>query len=343
MSRGGIALGAVCVLTLTIASMGAVSLLGSTERPESLSSAPETTSAPAVPIRFDDARSVQVQLVRGADRRVVLGRGGTLTETACVVGAELTSGGSIGRVDDVPVLAFHSTLPLYRDLGRGDEGRDVVAVQLELQRLGFDVAADGSFGRATASAIEAVQERIGVEDPTGRFEAAGFVWLAAPSITVSSCSVGLGDAVTPGTVFAVAAGTLERIELDAMPVSPVSGQRVLTVFGIEGVVDESLSVAAPEVLAAVSATPEARALALGDPTGTAGAVFVLAEPREAMRVPVSAVFAVVAGRGCIQVTDVGLPVEVIGSSLGAAVVQVPTGTPVPKEVRIGTGITARSY
>lgn len=341
MSRGGIALGAVCVLTLMIASIGAVSLLGSTEQPESLRSAPETTSAPAVTTRFDDARSVQVRLVRGADQRVVLGRAGTVTETTCVTGAVLASGTSIGRVDEVPVLAFHTTVPPYRDLEQGDEGRDVAAVQIELQRLGFEVEPDGAFGRSTAEAIEAMQDRLGVEDPTGRVDASGFAWLPAPSITVSSCSVRLGDVVSPGADFAVAAGALERIELDTVPVSPVSGQRILTVFGIDGVVDETLSVTAPDVLAAVSASPESRALALGDPSGTAAGVFVLAEPREAMRVPVSAVFAVASGRGCIQVAGVGLPVEVIGSSLGSAVVQLPVDTPVPKEVRIGTGITAR--
>ncbi len=45
----------------------------------------------------------------------------------------------------------------------GDQGSEVAEIQGELANLGYDVSADGDFGPATADAVKAFQESIGLE------------------------------------------------------------------------------------------------------------------------------------------------------------------------------------
>lgn len=45
----------------------------------------------------------------------------------------------------------------------GDEGSDIVEIQGQLASLGYDVAADGAFGPATAEAVKAFQASQGLE------------------------------------------------------------------------------------------------------------------------------------------------------------------------------------
>lgn len=45
----------------------------------------------------------------------------------------------------------------------GDQGSEVAEIQGELSSLGYDVSADGDFGPATAEAVKAFQESIGLE------------------------------------------------------------------------------------------------------------------------------------------------------------------------------------
>ncbi|MBQ7479016.1 MAG: C40 family peptidase [Selenomonadaceae bacterium] len=45
----------------------------------------------------------------------------------------------------------------------GDQGSEVAEIQGELSNLGYDVSADGDFGPATAEAVKAFQESIGLE------------------------------------------------------------------------------------------------------------------------------------------------------------------------------------
>ena len=45
----------------------------------------------------------------------------------------------------------------------GDQGTDVAEIQKQLQRLGYDVAADGDYGPATTEAVKAFQSTKGLE------------------------------------------------------------------------------------------------------------------------------------------------------------------------------------
>ena len=61
------------------------------------------------------------------------------------------------------VMACCSSLALASAFRVGDQGEAVARIQAQLASLGYDVAVDGSFGPATASAVQAFQADCGLE------------------------------------------------------------------------------------------------------------------------------------------------------------------------------------
>lgn len=89
-----------------------------------------------------------------------------VTAAGAEAGSSLSSGQAIVWVNDRPVIALAGPFPLYRDLGPGDEGADVRALQQALAGLGYGVRADGQFGPATARAVRQLYKRVGASVPT---------------------------------------------------------------------------------------------------------------------------------------------------------------------------------
>jgi len=66
----------------------------------------------------------------------------------------------------VPVRAIEGGTPMYRDLTKGSQGKDVAELQRALTELGFPVSDDGDYGQRTVDAVKAWQRSLG-EKPTG--------------------------------------------------------------------------------------------------------------------------------------------------------------------------------
>ncbi len=88
-------------------------------------------------------------------------------------GDKVDCGDVLYRVDDKPVLLLCGTVPAYRDLHRGDVGRDVRQLNRNLHKLGYDAEPqvridrdDNAFTAKTEKALEALQHGKGV-DVTG--------------------------------------------------------------------------------------------------------------------------------------------------------------------------------
>ena len=70
------------------------------------------------------------------------------------VGDIANEGDVVARIDDRPIIALAGDIPMYRDLARGAEGRDVLQLEQALDRLGIDVGAiDGFFDGETERAM----------------------------------------------------------------------------------------------------------------------------------------------------------------------------------------------
>lgn len=71
----------------------------------------------------------------------------------------LAGGDLIADISGQPLIALPGAFPLYRDLTRGDSGKDVTAVQAALDDLGYlHGAVDGVFGPDTEQAVLALLE-----------------------------------------------------------------------------------------------------------------------------------------------------------------------------------------
>ena len=78
------------------------------------------------------------------------------------LGETISEGGVVAEVSGRPIFLMEGQVPLWRELGSGDQGRDVVALQGFLVRLGASIGDEpGIFGPATASAVARFYEDVG--------------------------------------------------------------------------------------------------------------------------------------------------------------------------------------
>lgn len=90
--------------------------------------------------------SLSLAVPSGALRSVITGR--PVTQ-----GTPVHTGQVLTEVNGRPVFVVQSEFPFYRDVGLGDEGPDVVAIQETLKHLGYSLDADGEFGAQTETAV----------------------------------------------------------------------------------------------------------------------------------------------------------------------------------------------
>ncbi|GAA1108755.1 peptidoglycan-binding domain-containing protein [Nocardiopsis metallicus] len=316
--------GASLTVLVLVAAAGTTGfLLRPAEPPANLSPGQSADSAPSSVERFSDERSVEVDLVTGPDLDLELGRGGRVTSTECSAGASLASGEAVAEIDGEPVLALATSAPPYRDLAPGARGPDVAALQSELARLGHDTAEDGTYGEGTATAVRAFQRDGGLPRPDGRMPLAGTLWIPAAEVAVGECHAPIGTTVGPGSSFATVPGTLAEVTVTSPPTARVDGARVLTVGGVTGPFDADGRGDDPDFLRELSDTAEARAARDGEGTRAMGSL-ALAEPVEVLRVPPGAVSGGSEGTGCLVSEGRTHAVDIVGSTIGSALV-VPAG------------------
>jgi peptidoglycan hydrolase-like protein with peptidoglycan-binding domain len=200
MKRGVIVLGSV-VLTAGAVTAAALGLGGA--------GSPSTTPSTAAPATEAVARTT---LTQSQDVNGVLGYGPQTTVTAAgggmltwlpPPGITLSRGSVVYRADDLPVVLFYGSLPLYRPLSYGTAGRDVRELERNLAALGYrGFTVDATFTAATATAVKRFQKdhgyaQSGVLDPAT-------VVLAAGRVRVMSVAAHPGDHAN-GPVLAYAA------------------------------------------------------------------------------------------------------------------------------------------
>jgi hypothetical protein len=141
--------------------------------------------------------------------------GGIYTELPDA-GDKVDCGDVLYRVDEHPVLLLCGTVPAYRDLDIGDEGKDVRQLNRNLHKLGYDAdPADKSFTWKTEEALKKLQHDKGY-DETGALDTDDAVFLAE-SARISKVTGELGGFARPGGQVAQATSdTLEvQVSLEA--------------------------------------------------------------------------------------------------------------------------------
>lgn len=137
------------------------------------------------------------------------------------VGAVIGRGGTLWRIDDLPIVLMYGSVPAYRTLKQGvADGPDVTELNENLIDLGFDpygaIDDDEAFGEATAAAVKRWQKADGLPE-TGEVEL-GRVVFAPGARRVTAVKVTLGqDPPAATTPAANAPGTGKSSPGDKSP------------------------------------------------------------------------------------------------------------------------------
>lgn len=120
------------------------------------------------------------------------------------VGAPVKTGDLLAVVSGVPTFAFVTRIPFYRDLGLGDTGPDVAALERALVAAGKLGRADSVFDGRTAAALSELYARAGAAalGLGGRVRLASSTSVPAGS-EVAEIDAAVGEVVTRGTPLMV--------------------------------------------------------------------------------------------------------------------------------------------
>jgi hypothetical protein len=173
------------------------------------------------------------QLSFGGTDTVVAVADGTVTGTA-TTGSRLERGDVIVEVDAEPVVVLIGSSPFWRELGNGDEGEDVLALEANLAALGFDVdgdlTVDGDFTSTTADAVESWEESLGLE-PSGEVPLGRVVAVAGAATLVDSPAVG-SEARTGQPLATI------QIEQTAVDIVQTGGGEIASVVELDTAVEQ---------------------------------------------------------------------------------------------------------
>lgn len=357
----------LALIAATSAGAVAATLLTPDKPPADLRPGSALTSAPVQQQQFDDQRTVPVALSVTDATPLTANGDGRVTALRTSAGQELTSGSSPLDLNGVPIIALHTSVPMFRDLGIDSTGADVKALQTELARLGYDVDSTGYYGWATRNAMKDLQSKAGATHPDGSLPLAQVLWLPARTVIPGTWTALLGSTATAGSSYGTVPGRLIAVTA-TLPGMLAPGARTLRLWGQEAPLGEDRRAVEADFLAAVMKTPEYAATVGADDPGSLTGTVALAKPVQTLKVPPTALFGIDGTTACVQSGDTVLPVTVVGSALGASLVTLdeapssapdeaaetpddkasdekqedtkPAVTP-PTEVNIGKAITAK--
>ena len=156
----------------------------------------QLTTAPVTLHDLSETASVSATLTYADSGTMHAGRSGTLTWLPAQTSV-VERGGTVARIDNVPVTLLYGMLPMWRDLSYGvDDGPDVQQLEENLVALGVTPSGftvDEHFSVATREAVEDLQERAGLEE-TGVVTKAEFA-LAPGAVRVGAYEAAVGDTV----------------------------------------------------------------------------------------------------------------------------------------------------
>jgi peptidoglycan hydrolase-like protein with peptidoglycan-binding domain len=213
---GGLAASAVAGAVTTVAVIGGAP-------------APAAQAAPPVStVRVARTNLVTTVLTQGTlgyatTSPVVNQLAGTFTQIPHP-GRRITAGGTLFRVDNVPVVLMTGRVPAWRPMLAGITGPDVTELDRNLIALGYAAglrAPSNAFTSATALAVERWQQAVGLP-VTGQVELGRVLFLPG-RVLVGAPDVAPGDPASPGQVpYQVT--TASRVV--TVPLNPANAPRV---------------------------------------------------------------------------------------------------------------------
>jgi peptidoglycan hydrolase-like protein with peptidoglycan-binding domain len=159
-----------------------------------------------------EREQVSGTLTYAGSRRAVNGLAGTLTGVPRV-GARISRGQALYRVDDRPVPLFYGNVPAWRRMREGAEGVDVRELEQNLTALGYAPGSvDGVYSSATTAAVKRLQADLGRRQD-GVVELGEAIFLPGER-RVEKVDAGVGEQLRPGSPVLETTSTRRRVEVD---------------------------------------------------------------------------------------------------------------------------------
>jgi Putative peptidoglycan binding domain len=198
-SRRGLRWAALAAVLVVLAAIAAVVLSSRSEHPEAAGTGvpPGETATEVTRRTLTESATVSGTLGYSGSGELYdrLASAGTFTWLPAV-GAVIGRGGTLFRVNDLPVALMYGAVPAYRTLRQGvGDGPDVQELNQNLIALGYDpyraIGDEDHFGEATAAAVRRWQEAAGLSQ-TGEVEL-GRIVFASSAQRVTKVHVALGQ------------------------------------------------------------------------------------------------------------------------------------------------------
>lgn len=222
----GAAIGFGVLLTLPLIAGGALSLFALAKSPLDSAAGVGPLIATVGSAERDDRVNVTVKVVTADAFPVTTQSAGVITALGIAPGAALVDGAAALEVDGLPVTAYVASSPLFRDITRGLEGKDVATAQRLLQTLGYLATVDGKAGSGTARAITRFNKDHGRGANGDVLSLGSLLWIPANSEPAVKVSVRVGTALSPGTELYTTSTGHDTISVDTQAADV---DRVLTV------------------------------------------------------------------------------------------------------------------
>ncbi|MGH8874155.1 MAG: HlyD family efflux transporter periplasmic adaptor subunit, partial [Acidimicrobiia bacterium] len=135
------------------------------------------------------------------------------------VGDEVQAGGVLIEVAYRPVILLEGERPLVRDLGPGDEGPDVEALQRALAHIDLlePTGIDGRYGVETGRAVEDLYGRIGYPPPRSSLPMAEVMLLPGTPVTIREVLAHPGQSAAPPTELLRVSGSAAHMVVGVRP------------------------------------------------------------------------------------------------------------------------------
>ncbi|WP_030439732.1 efflux RND transporter periplasmic adaptor subunit [Actinoplanes subtropicus] len=239
--------------------------------------------------------------------------GGTVTWLPAV-GATVSRGKALYKLDNKPVVLLYGSLPAYRMLRSGMKGADVRQFEKNLWALGYrGFTVDDKYTASTAAAVKDWQDDLGLSE-TGTVDTSQ-IWYAPTAVRVDSVSSENGASVQPGVEILKYTGTALVATVDLT----MDAQR-LAVQGAAVRIEMPDGRTVPGKIVKVGTTvqkgqgdePDTTLIEVtiafaGAPKGLDDAAvtvdFTAGERRDVLTVPVAALLALAEGGYGVQVVD----------------------------------------
>ncbi|GAA1007214.1 peptidoglycan-binding protein [Acrocarpospora pleiomorpha] len=213
MTRGGLLAGAVAVLALAGGGVAAFALTGEAGTPSESASAAPTATAEITRSDLVDSKTVDGTLGY-AGRRVLPNQAtGTVTRVRAE-GTLVRRGGWLYSVDGRPVSLMYGSIPMYRALSSGSDGKDVEQLERNLEALGYETGTvDEYFSWVTARAVREWQDDRNLPE-TGSVDASQII-IASGAVRIADVAVEKGDRAGQSVVTTTSTKRVVHIDLAA--------------------------------------------------------------------------------------------------------------------------------